>query len=321
MMKTHIGVLCLIGALTVACGPSFDGPESVKDLRVLAAKAEPPEFVYPAIPPTEVTAEITFLVENPLAPDVPVDWHLTGCVIGDDSRCAEGTDIPLAAGRSLPGEISATVTLPAPLITASFEEDVYQGIFGAAVWVQGIVEQEGEPEVRFLKSVVLAPDYGVGRTPNTNPWIDEIRVGEEDEEIPIELDSAGVWRAEAGEKYRLLPVSPEENREHYVVPAFEFEGDLDPAAIAAGEIPDVTFTSEELDEELVFRFYASIGGLSTTSKSEGINVILETEEDGEERDLSVVFKAPKEPAEGTLWFTVDDERGGVGWLRIPVVVE
>jgi hypothetical protein len=321
MMMRYLSLIGLIGALTVACGPSFDGPEKVQDLRVLSAQAEPPEFVYPAIPPTEVTTEITFLVVNPLASEVPVDWHLTGCILGDDSRCAEGSDIPLAAGRSLPGEISATVTLPAPLITASFEEDVYQGIFGAAVWVQGIVEQDGAPEVRFVKSVVLAPDYGVGRTANVNPWIDEVQVGEEDEEVPIELDADGIWRVEVGEKYRLLPVSPEETREHYVVPAFEFEGELDPAAIAAGELPDVTFTSEELDEELVFRFYTSIGGLSTTSKSEGINVILESDEDGEERDLSVVFKAPKEPGEGTLWFVVDDERGGVGWLSVPVMVE
>lgn len=320
-MMRPIHILSLVVGLTWACGPSFDGPESVTDLRVLAVRAEPPEVIYPAVPPAEATTEITFLAVNPAAPTVPVDWRLTGCVILDNGRCDAATELPLAEGTDPLGEITATVLLPKALIDASFDADVYQGIFGAAVWIQGIVVQDEEPELRFIKSLVLSPDYGIGRTANLNPWLDGIQVGDEDEEEPLVLDRDGAWRVEAGETYRLLPVSPEETREHYVVPAFEFDGDLDPAALAAGELPDVTFTTEELDEELVFRFYTSIGGLSTASKAEGINVILEGDKDREERDLSVNFKAPKEPGEGRLWFVVDDERGGVGWLSFPVIVE
>jgi hypothetical protein len=321
MMMRPIHVFSLIAGLAWACGPSFDGPEAVTDLRVLAVQAEPPEIIYPAVPPAEAETEVTFLVVNPEAPAVPVDWRLTGCVILDNGRCDTAMEVPLAEGSGPLGEISAAVLLPKALIDASFDADVYRGIFGAAVWIQGVVVQEGEPETRFIKSLVLSPDYGIGRAPNQNPWLDGIHAGDEGEEEPLELDRDGAFRVAAGEKVRLLPVSPEETREHYVVPAFAFDGELDPAALAAGELPDVTFTTEELDEELVFHFYASIGSLSTASKAEGINVILEGDKDREERDLSVTFKAPKEPGEGMLWFVVDDERGGVGWVSFPVVVE
>ena len=320
-MTRRLHILGLLAVLTGACGPSFQGPETVEDLRVLAVQATPPEVIYPTSRPTEVEAELRFLVVNPAAPGVPVDWRLTGCVLQDDSRCDPALETVLGEGRDPLGEIAAMVTLPKDLIDASFAADLYQGIFGAAVWVQGVVLQDGEPEVRFVKSILLSPDYGIGRAANVNPWLDEILAGEEDDEVALERDRGGTWRVSAGEKIRLLPVAPDAARETYVVPAFDFEGALDPAAIAAGELPDVTFTTEELDEELVYHFYASLGDLSTATKGEGINVLLESDQDRVDRDLSVEFTPPKEPGTGTLWFIVDDERGGVGWLTIPVVVE
>ncbi|MFH1530588.1 MAG: hypothetical protein ABIK09_07625 [Pseudomonadota bacterium] len=320
-MARRFYILGLLVVLSGGCGPGFEGPEKVEDLRVLGVRADPPEIIYLAARPVEATTELSFLVVNPVAPTVPVDWRLTGCVVRDDGRCEAATEILLAEGRDPPGEIIAAVTLPKDLIQASFDADLYFGLFGAAVWIQGVIVQAGEPEARFIKSVLLSPDAGIGRTANTNPWLDEIRTGDEDLEEPLSLDRDGIWRVAAGETIRLLPVSPEETREAYVVPAFTYEGTLDPEAIAGGEIPDFTFTTEALDEELVFHFYTSIGDLSTASKAEGINVILESDQDREDRDLSVNFKAPKEPGAGTLWFVVDDERGGVGWLTIPVVVE
>ena len=118
---------------------------------------------------------------------------------------------------------------------------------------------------------------------------------------------------------RLLPVAPEDAHETFITPTFEFEGDT--ADLAAGDRPRITFTSEEVDEELVYHFYTSIGSLSVEMKTEGINVVLESDEDREDRDLSVTFEAPDDPGTGTIWFVVDDERGGVGWTAIEVVVE
>ncbi|MBM4372441.1 MAG: hypothetical protein FJ098_12350, partial [Deltaproteobacteria bacterium] len=235
-MKTT-QTLAVLSLMLASCGPAFDGPDRVEDLRVLAVAAEPSEIIYPGAAPTEAVADITFLVADPALPLASLSWTLTGCVVQEDGRCTSSSQVLLGEGAGLPGEHTVRVTLPEALIRESFEADVYLGIFGAAVWVQGIVTQVGGQEVRFLKSVVLAPDYGLGRVPNANPALEAILRGEEDAEEPLELDADGAWHVPAGEKIRLLPVAPEEARETYVVPAFEFEGELDPAALAAGELP------------------------------------------------------------------------------------
>ena len=318
MDTRNLIIAVLVSLLTGACMGSLDGPEEIKDLRVLGVATTPPELIYPATPPKNFETEVTFLAVNPALPDTPIAWRLTGCVVREeDGRCTPESEVPLAEGEDLPGEITAQVTLPEDLIMASFDADMFQGLFGAAVRVQGILVQEGEPEVRFIKSVLASPDYGLGRVANVNPWLDKILEGEEEDEIKFNLN--GLWHVKTGTEYRLLPVAPEEAHETFITPAFEFEGDT--ADLAAGDRSQVTFTSEEVDEDLVYHFYTSIGGLSVEMKTEGINVLLESDEDREDRDLSVTFEAPAEPGTGTLWFVVDDERGGVGWTAIEVVVE
>ena len=56
------------------------------------------------------------------------------------------------------------------------------------------------------------------------------------------------------------------------------------------------------------------------SKSEKIHVFMESEEDKADKDLGVEWTAPDTPGEITLWFVVDDGRGGIGWVDLKVQV-
>jgi len=321
MLKKDLTVLLIIAAAVVACSPGFDDVAAVTDLRVLAVSAEPSEQIYLVSPPAEVETTITLVIASPVQPDAPVDWRLTACVPDTDGDCEAGTDLPLAAGTDLPGEVQADVAFTGPMIRAAFDADPLGGVFGAALWVLGTVEQDGELPDRFLKRILLSPDWGLGRQPNRNPWIEEVLVGERDEEEPLDLDAAGIWRVGPGTEHRLLPVSPEASRETHVVPTMEFAGDVDLTDPESIDPSQVTFGSEEIEEALTYRFAADLGGLSVSSKSEHINPMLESDEDKEDRDLSVTWTAPGEPGEGTLWFIVGDDFAGVGWLSLPVIVE
>lgn len=309
-----------------ACSPGFDDIREIKDLRVLGARVDPVEVVVPANPallesalmnleaPYEVgepmRTELVLLVANPEAPEAPVNYELRGCVLGGDFRCREGLpDELLASGTLTPGETAIPVTFSVDLIGASIRNDPFFGIFGAAVWLRGELQQ-GDVRQLFLKSFVVMPDYEGGREANQDPTISDILAGDEDEEIPLELDASGVWHVPSAETVRLLPVIPEEDRQTFLV--FSFSGEL--AMDAQGEIREET-------EEMTVRFFSTCGAFSSEYKTEQTFIFLETEEDRESKNLSVEWTAPGEPELCQIWFVVEDGRGGTNWLELPVSVD
>ena len=67
-------------ALVLGCAPDLDEVFLVKDLRILALQAEPPEIVFDDEPAAAFDpVRINALVTDPRAPYTPVDWELWGC--------------------------------------------------------------------------------------------------------------------------------------------------------------------------------------------------------------------------------------------------
>jgi hypothetical protein len=301
----------LLVALLAACSPGFESPSEVNDLRILAVQVEPPEALYASDAlgiPTDLAAfeppmtRVRLLVANPVAASEKLSYEVGACILGEGQECEPDKPNPaFGSGKSLPGVIEVEATLPLDLVMASAEADMAKGFFGSAVWMKGEVS-DGETDVPFLKAFLVLPDYGGLRTPNRNPRITELRQGKKKESEPLELADDGALEVEAGgDAVRILPVIPEEDREAYMVLTFELE-------------------EKELTEEMTVRFYADCGSWNGDETTEVLDIAFETEEDRKNKDLSLEWTPPDEPAECTLWFVAMDARGGIGWTTLPVRV-
>jgi len=334
--KLKVSVLLVVLGLTsvvgYGCDPGFDSVSEVEDFRLLAIRTEPPEHIYkvaiddkgmPQVDPVSLLipqVSATLLLASPGQEKTKVSYRLEGCILDNNLECLEGKARSVfAEGAEVPGEIGLTLTLPLDLIAQSFEADPYFGIFGAAVWLSGEVVQ-AEVTIPFLKAFILSPDYGQGRDANTNPTILGILEGEKDEEVSIELDAEGVYRAEAGKEYRLLVDIAAADRETYVVKALALSTLVFSQDTKIEEVMDLAY-DKELTEDLTINFHSSCGGLSVESKSEELHILFETEEDKKDKDLSVIWTAPEKSDNCDLWFVATDGRGGVGWYSLSISVE
>lgn len=313
-------------ALASACSPGFDDVTEVKDLRVLVVQASPPQHLI-ALPPealfqaitafktpttlTEpVDVAVTLLVADPRKKEGEVQVKLEACVLGGDKRCRDDYPRVPIADKWVPlGESTFVATLPPDLLNGAMEEDSIKGIFGAAIWINGEIT-DGETTEPFLKTFILMTDYTGGQQKqNTNPSF-ELEAGEEEKETPVTLNAQGAFEATAGEEVRFLPVVAEEEHQDFIV--FTFTQDPN---------SDKEPGFEEKTEEMTFRFYASCGSLSTDFKSEQTVIFWEKDDPEEEKDLSVKWNPPDEPTDVcTIWFLIEDGRGGVNWIELPVVV-
>jgi hypothetical protein len=307
-------LLLIIGAST-ACAPDFDSPSKVTDLRVLAIQMNPPEFIYPSDLvglPTEEAFQMMnsspvsiarILVANPLDPDALLEYRVEGCLLGNDFYCADSpTPTLYGDGASQPGILEVSTYFTSTHIEAIFDAAPASGFFGAAAWVTGEVWSPDE-SVTFLKSQLFSPNYGGVRTVNENPSLDDVLLGEKDEELPIVVQPDGYWETLTSEEYRLLPVIPKDDHQSYVVMTFSLE-------------------HKEITEEMTVRFFGTCGDFQDESKTEVLDILFETKEDIPEKSLATTWTAPKEPINDcTLWFVVTDGRGGVGWWTQKVRVK
>jgi hypothetical protein len=326
-MKTYLTILLIIVAsLSAACSTGFDDPKEVKDLRILAVAMNPPEIIYvlPFTPPSKIEAQVSFLVADPEHPDRPVDWILYGCAATiDDLNCQEANRYELAKGQDKPGIITAAVTLESELITESFVVDTYGGFFGAAVWVLGEIKPATGDSITFIKNIVVSPDYGLSREPNTNPEMVGILEGEEGEETELELEEDGLLHLEPGDELRLLVKMTEESRETHTLPSIDFKEELDIENLEDLDLEKIfsSIKGKELNEDLIYFFYSSIGELSSGSKSENKSIFSSNQD--EPNDVSVMFTIPEDEPTGlgSLWFVVSDDFGGLTWQEVMISVD
>jgi hypothetical protein len=308
-----------IAAVLAGCD-SFEDPNVVIDLRVLAMTASPPtqvidvDFNQPPSPvdvlaqlvPTTVCA----LVADPVAERIA--WSLSLCGgtggdrCGDDARLlASGVAEDPKTAEPAP-KMCATIAPDADLLALLLrvlQDDTLRGLGGLSYLVE--LRAGGETVDRSLdqyasKALMVAPRIPATATGNTNPRIDRIDTTIDDGP-PVALplgrcvDNPAPLEIPAGTRLRLTPIEPDGVREAYVVPTLDGK-------------------SQMFSESLTYQWVTSRGGLSSGTTGGPRDIT------GNPAPLFTDFKAPTAdeltgPTDATLWIIQRDERLGVTWYE------
>lgn len=282
--------LALLGA--TGCTPEFDEVWLVKDLRILALRAEPPEVLVPLGVTTFPKVKVTALVVDPLAPAGALfDWELWACS-AEESRCDEArTRTLITAARSTLDAITTEVSLDVNLYLASILADPLKGFGGVPVMVELRVRRDAF-EARAVKRIVYGAPIPAQKTANANPSIAKVSADDKPLAGPALVASAG------GEKVKLLPEPGPGDKEHYWVATY-------------------TGSERELDEYLSYAFFTTGGALSSATTGGKPSPFVDNKKVD---DPSSDWTPPKEPGSATLYLVVRDDRGGVGWTTLAVEV-
>lgn len=314
---------CAVLALIAGCN-SFEDPDLVIDLRVLAMAASVPEQVIDvdlAQPPqpTELLAqlvpsEMCALVADPGEPRA-LRYALTLCVEGADDRCAtEGPALPLASGVL----DDPDVTVPAPPLCATIqpdgnllgilletlERDALAGLGGLDYIVQltvGGAQDDPALDQYASKTLRVAPRIPAEREANTNPWLERIDALIDGEPAPLALplgrcvDQAAPLVVRPGTEVRLTPIEPMGVREVYVAPTLDGK-------------------SLTLVESLTYQWRATAGTIGAGMTGGPRDVA------GNLPELFTHWRAPRRtadegPLDVELWIVQRDERLGAAWYQ------
>jgi len=316
-MRAAVSLVLVLGA----CG-SFEDPDVVIDMRVLAMAADRPEQVIEvdlanpdqaALLEQVEPAEMCALVADPGDPR-RLRWAMTLCVLDSDERCrASRPQVVLGSGVIEDPDVTptaprmcATVNPDGNLlgvVRAAFEDDEFSGLGGIDYGIGFTVGAEGDDPALDLyagKTLRLSPKIPAERTANTNPAVDRFEISIDgaaaivlplgrcvEQPAPIEVGP----RAEV----RITPIEAEGARETYVVPTID-----------GG--------SREFTEALTYQWLAGAGGYSSGSTGGGRDV------SGNYPPLFTDYRAPRTedlagPTDVPLWIVQRDERLGARWYE------
>lgn len=313
--------LAVAGALA-GC-TSFENPEIVVDLRVLAMTATHPEQVVDvdlANPPEPadllaqlVPTRVCALVADP-GEVRRVRYQFTLCAFGAGSRCDPDNEVPMSTG-SIPDPEAATPAqtemcgdvLPngnlLGVLLATGQGDPLASLGGLDYLVQLQVGGEDDPLARdeyAAKTLRVSPRLPAGRTPNQNPTLDRIDVTLAGyEPTPLQLgrctEQTAPLEVAPGTRLELTPIEPAGARETYAVPTID------------GKFQ--TFT-----ESLTYQWIASAGNFTSGSTGGPRDLV------GNYPELFTEWRAPRAadvgaPTNVQLWIVQRDERYGVTWFE------
>jgi hypothetical protein len=320
MLMARLGQAMIAAALVAGCTPDFDDVWKVKDLRILAIQADPPEVLartsdlmaVTTIPPVSVT---TLVVDPRMGPGDARDWSLTACT-PEEKTCDDAfRRVVVGAGRTPLDQIEATFTLTPDLLQAAIQQDTLKGFGGVPVHLDlKIWDPELAQPVQAIKRLVygvsdfpvqvppaegtLGGDCGGGaacddglacegdqcvRVPNQNPALEKITA--DGKPIP-----GSDWEVPAGEEVKLLPAAREGDDEPYWVNTF-------------------TGGTRRLDEYVSYAFFVTSGKLKNATTG-GPPTVFAKKKSVE--DLTSTW-TPLETGDATVWVIVRDDRGGVSW--------
>jgi hypothetical protein len=306
-----------LGALAAACG-SFEDPNVVVDLRILAMTASPPDQVLDVDltqPPMAldllarlVPTEVCALVADPL--DRRLAWSMAMCPGTSGGRCDAEDEVPLGSGMlddpdtAIPApRMCVTIQPDARLLGVLLkwlEDDTLRGLGGVDYSVQlrvGGEDGDRELDQYATKTVRVAPRIPMARAANANPAASFEAALEDQPGVPLErgrcIDNPAPLTVAPRTKLRLTPIEPDGAREVYVVPTLDGKSQ--------------TFT-----ESLTYQWVASAGGFSSGSTGGPRDI------SGNPAPLFTDFTAPPpEDLEGetdiVLWIVQRDERLGETW--------
>jgi hypothetical protein len=316
----------ILAAVLAGCG-TFQDPDIVLDLRVLAVEATPPDQVITidiAQPPDPidvlaqlVPTQVCALVADPGA-DRRLRWSMAMCPFGANAtgkRCSDATKTVQVAQGTID---DPDTTVPAPMLCASVAADA--SLLGVLVNALAIADFGGLGGIDFdlelrvggelddpaldvftSKTLRVLPRIPATVTANHNPTIDHVDMAIDGRAgaMPIPLarcvDNPAPPELPPATKIRLTPVEPGDARETYVAPTIDGTGQ--------------TFT-----ESLTYQWTASAGSFSSGSTGGPHDLA------GNPSPLFTDFKTPDaadlaEPTDITIWIVQRDERLGVHWFE------
>jgi hypothetical protein len=308
--------------LAVAGCHSFEDPDIVVDLRMLAISASIPEQVVTvdlANPqtPTEllqqlVPVEFCALIADP-AFDRQVRYAFTLCTYGGGERCDDKVLVPLGSGiiddpdTTVPEPRICTTVDPngnlLGVLLDALKDDTLHGLGGIDALVElelGGVDSDPALDLFAAKDLRVNPRIPAERTPNANPSLARIEATIEGE-LPTTLsdgrciDAAPAMTVAPGTKVRFTPIEADGAREVYVVPTLDGR-------------------SRMFTENLSYQWSASAGSFSdgNTGGPRGVT--------GSTPPLFTDWRAPPAdqlagPTDVSLWIVQRDERLGVHWYE------
>ena len=346
--------------LLLVCGcADFDHPSTVKDLRVLAVAAEPPEVILDlpaggAIPPITFTA----LVVDPAGGGRPLAFAVRACANDPGAPSAPGAgseasgNYPAGGARSsvgsarCPADSATSWSLPVPVapgpdgftftiqltadqLRAAFQTDLFLGPsgkphggfdLGLPITVELAVEAGTERVVAIKRVVFWRERLREGQLANRNPVIGELRGYTDRDPVTLTPTSPSA------------PLAPDAERT--VLRAQKLW--IEPAGAAAE--PYVTtivdrFTDEirlheVAAETLRYQFFATAGQFGpweTTSElpfgaTPASRVPTEGRYEPPAAETLLDDGSGRRSREVTIWVVARDERGGASWTRRRLLV-
>ncbi len=320
-MTTRPGLPPVLALLLAGC-TTFEDPDIVVDLRVLALAADVPEQIVdvdlanPQMPAQLlqqlVPAQVCALIADP-AFERRIRWKLSLCSYGDYSRCDPDVMATLASGTIDDPDTAtphptmcATVTPNANLLGVLLDTlsgDVLGGLGGVDYLVElsvGGADADPALDLYAAKNLRVAPRIPAARQANRNPSIDRIEAtidGGPPTVLGIGrcVDATPTLTVRPNDKVRFTPIEAVDAREAYVVPTLDGTGRM--------------FT-----ESLTYQWIASAGGFSSGSTGGPRDIT------GNPPPLFSDWGAPNAgdlsgPTDISLWIVQRDERLGVRWYE------
>ena len=324
-MKTALLAPLVVG---IGCG-TFQDPNVVVDLRVLAMTATPPEQIVdvdlrnpaPAIDLFDqlVATDVCALVADPNFTR-RLRWSMVACNLDGAERCPADGRPQIKLGEGLLDDPEVTrpepplcVTVPANgnlfgLLVGILGGDTLHGLggidYGVSLRIGG---ENADPELDLYaaKTVQVAPRIPMGRTANTNPRLDGVFATVDGGlSGPIALgrcaDQTTPLEVAPGQKIRLMPLEPDGVREVYVTPAIDG-------------------TSRTFTEALTYQWIAAAGSFSSGDTGGPHDPF------GNPAPLFSNWTAPAAadltgPTAVPIWIVQRDERFGAQWYETCVLV-
>ena len=295
-----LGLACVLA--WAGCTPDFDDISEVRDLRILAMRATPPELLFGAIPTNDAEipeVQVDALVVDPRSPGGVVSWRAAVCTAegNDCSEAAMASELASRPGRL--GTISFSVRPSIDLLVAALAADPFKGFGGLPLLVEIQVDDAVDGRiVRGVKRIVYTAPLPYSPVPadkvaNRNPQLESVRIDD-----AIALPGA-VVQAAAGQKIKLEPMVSAGSKESYVV------------ATTNPAVP-----TRQLDEYLVYRYFAAGGSLSHSRTGGAPSPFFDNKK---VKDISAEWDAPAELVGPlSIWVVVDDGRGGVDWTELRI---
>ncbi|MGE3454116.1 MAG: hypothetical protein AB7O24_03260 [Kofleriaceae bacterium] len=321
--------MIVASALVAAAGcTTFEDPQLVIDLRVLAMSSSPPEQMIDIdvdnVPtPSAVLAQLVPTTVCALVADPDhqrqLRWAMTVCLTDEDNRCdPERPQFEIGSGVVEDPETASTLQIPCANIIPdqrllgvlfdALEADQVNGLGGIDYTVMlqiGGIAEPADGDAFAAKHVRVSPRIPANREANRNPVINNVdgSINTVTLEVPRVrcTDLGSVPIVDQDDLVTLYPLEPDDIREQYVVPTLDGQTAM-------------------LTETITYWWYAARGSF-TDETTGGPHDLL-----GNQALLGTQWRAPprdrlNDSTYVPIWIIQRDERLGVSWYQTCMLVQ